>query len=337
VIDTLPAALARTRTIVKPALHAAVETLSAELRRVVAYHLGWADADGAPQTNSGGKSIRPTLALLGAEASGGVGSDAVPGAVAIELVHNFSLLHDDVMDHDRTRRHRPTAWALYGIGPAICAGDALIVLAHEVLTRQRTSAALDADRLLARATATMIAGQADDLRFEGCLDVSVDDYLLMAARKTGALLGCAAGIGAVLAGARRDVVTALDTFGRHLGLAFQCVDDLLGIWGDPRSTGKPVGSDLRQRKASLPIIGALCAGGPNADELGRLLSNGALDERAVARATELVTDNGGRERTEREAAAQFDAALNALAAVPLATAARAELVELAHFVVQRDF
>jgi geranylgeranyl diphosphate synthase type I len=337
VIDTLPAALARARTAVMPALRAAVHTLSPELRRVVAYHLGWADADGMPQTNSGGKAIRPALALLGAEASGGSSHDAEPGAVAIELVHNFSLLHDDVMDRDRTRRHRPTAWALYGVGPAICAGDALVVLAHEVLTKERSSRSLDADRLLARATAMMIAGQADDLRFEGCLDVSVDEYVGMAARKTGALLGCAAAMGAVLAGARRDVVIALDTFGRHLGLAFQCVDDLLGIWGDPQSTGKPVGSDLRQRKASLPIVAALRAGGPRAEQLGRILSNGSLDDRAVALATELVADNGGRDRTERDATAHFEAALGALATSPLAPGPRAELVELARFVVQREF
>jgi geranylgeranyl diphosphate synthase type I len=337
VIGTLPAVLPRARSVVTPALRDAVDMLSPEIRRVVQYHLGWADPDGVPQSGSGGKAIRPALALLGAEASGCSSDAAIPGAVAIELVHNFSLLHDDVMDHDRTRRHRPTAWALYGIGPAICAGDALMVLAHQVLTHDPSAGAHEADCLLAEATAAMIAGQADDLRFEGCLDVSVDDYLAMAGRKTGALLGCATAIGAVLGGAPRSTIDALDAFGRHLGLAFQAVDDLLGIWGDPQSTGKPVGSDLRQRKASLPIVAALAAGGRAGNELARILANGSLDDCAVARATELVSDNGGRERTEREAIAQFDFALDTLAAAALVAGPRVELTELAHFVVQREF
>jgi len=280
--------------------------------------------------------VRPALALLGAEAVGAAPDAAVPGAVAVELVHNFSLLHDDVMDHDRMRRHRPTAWALYGVGPAICAGDALVVLAHQVLMDDPTPERFDASQRLAAATEAMIAGQADDLRFEGRLDVSVAEYLAMAARKTGALLACAAAIGAILAGAPAPAVDALGRFGHHLGLAFQAIDDLLGIWGAPERTGKPVGSDLRQRKASLPIVAALASEGAAAAELARMLANGSLDDAAVARATDLVEATGARARTEREASARLDAALECLDAAALVPAARAELEELAHFVARRE-
>jgi geranylgeranyl diphosphate synthase type I len=335
-IGSLPAALARARATVTPSLQDAIDRLSPPLRHVVTYHLGWTGADGTPQPGAGGKAVRPTLTLLGAEAVGAAPASAVPGAVAVELVHNFSLLHDDVMDHDRMRRHRPTAWALYGVGPAICAGDALVVLAHQVLMEDPTPSRLEASRRLAAATEAMIAGQADDLRFEGRLDVSVAEYLAMAARKTGALLACAAAIGAILGDAPPSAVDALGRFGHHLGLAFQAIDDLLGIWGAPERTGKPVGSDLRQRKASLPIVAALASDGAAASELARMLANGSLDDAAVARATDLVEATGARARTEREASDQLDAALECLDAAALVPAARAELVELAHFVARRE-
>src|SRR5207247_4013625 len=140
-------------------------------------HLGFADADGAPASGDGGKAVRPALAFLSAEAVGAPAEIGLPGAVAVELVHNFSLLHDDVMDQDRERRHRPTAWALFGVGPAILAGDALLTLAHEVLVTAPTARGVETSRALARATAAMIAGQGEDLGFESRLDVTVQECL----------------------------------------------------------------------------------------------------------------------------------------------------------------
>ena len=186
----------------------------------------------------------------------------MPGGVAVELVHNFSLIHDDIIDTDTERHHRPTVWSVYGIGPAIVAGDALQILAHQVLLESPSGRGAAASAALADATAAMIAGQADDIAFETRRDVTVEQCMAMSAAKTGALLGCAASIGAILAGAPDATVGALRDYGRHLGLAFQAVDDLLGIWGDPSRTGKPAGSDLRQRKKSMPVVSALAAGGP---------------------------------------------------------------------------
>src|SRR5579875_3684643 len=249
--------LARSRRAIHPALTSAIDRLAPEIRHIAAYHMGWTDSDGNPVDAPGGKGIRPTLAILGAEAAWADPEVGVPGGVAVELVHNFSLIHDDIIDTDTERHHRPTVWSVYGVGPAIVAGDALQVLAHQVLLESNPTTGPAASADLAEATAAMIAGQADDIAFEKRRSVSVEQCTAMSAAKTGALLGCAASIGAVLAGAPEATVGALRDYGRHLGLAFQAIDDLLGIWGDPERTGKPSHSDLRQRKKSLPVAAAL--------------------------------------------------------------------------------
>ncbi len=333
-IRTVPDALSRARDAVMPAMTAAVDRLTPELRRVVSYHLGWTDADGRPVDASGGKGIRPALAILSAEAAWADGTVGVPGAVAIELIHNFSLIHDDVIDGDDTRRHRPTVWAQFGIGRAIVVGDALQTLATQVLLDVPRGVA--AARCLGAATAAMIAGQAEDIAFESRITVSIEQCMAMSAGKTGALLGCASSIGAVLAGAPEATVGALRDYGTHLGLAFQAVDDLLGIWGDPERTGKPAGSDLRQRKKTMPIVAALASGADEAIELRVLLSNGHLDDGHVERAVDLVEACGARSWTEVRAKAHLDAALGALNRVRMNPLAHRELSDLAAFVVERE-
>ena len=189
----------------------------------------------------------------------------------------------------------------------------------------------------------MIAGQADDIAFEKRRDVSVEQCTAMSAAKTGALLGCASSIGAILAGAPDAAVRALHDFGLHLGLAFQAVDDLLGIWGDPLTTGKPSGNDLRQRKKSLPVVAALAAAGPEADELRSLLLGepgetlGPLQADEVARARYLVEACGGREWTTVRAKANLDSALGALERVRLSALPHRDLADLAVYIVERDF
>jgi geranylgeranyl diphosphate synthase, type I len=279
----VPEVLARSRRVIGPAMTAAIERLAPEIRRLVSYHMGWTDIAGNPVDSPGGKGIRPTLAMLAAEAAWAEPEVGVPGGVGVELIHNFSLIHDDIIDTDAERHHRPTVWAVYGIGPAIVAGDAMQVLAHQILLESPTGRGAPASVALADATAAMIAGQADDIAFETRRDVTVEQCVAMSAAKTGALLGCAASIGAILAGAPDATVGALRDYGRHLGLAFQAVDDLLGIWGDPARTGKPAGSDLRQRKKSMPVVAALAAGGPESDELRDLIVGPARDG----------SDNGG--------------------------------------------
>ena len=189
------------------------------------------DADGVVFGGSSGKALRSTLAILSAEVVGLDVGEAIPGVVAVELVHNFSILHDDVMDGDRMRRHRPTAWTIFGTGMAVLTGDALLALTGEILSLHPDSNSTRApDRLNASVT-ELILGQAEDMSFERRDDVSIEEYLVMSGHKTSALLACSACIGAILGGATPATVEALSSMGHHLGLAFQAVDDLLGIWG----------------------------------------------------------------------------------------------------------
>jgi geranylgeranyl diphosphate synthase type I len=262
---------------------------------------------------------------------------ALPGALAVELIHNFSLLHDDVVDHDLERRHRPTAWALFGLGPAIVGGDALVIEAVTALLEVPTPEWNRATSSLIGATARMIAGQSLDLSFASRLDVSVEECLAMCADKTGALLSCASSIGAILAGADQGAVTALADFGLHLGLAFQAVDDFLGIWGRPEATGKPTAGDLREHKKTIPVVIALSSVGSDRDRLHSLLSNGAMTEETVAIAADLVERCGGRSGCLQEADRQLDLGLRSLHRAPLEPAARDQLAEVAAFVAARDF
>ncbi len=347
-----PAVLDRVRVLTAPALRAAVERLEPSIAQVAAYHLGWVDVAGRPVAGNGGKAIRPALAVLSAEAVGAGAGEALPGAVAVELVHNFSLLHDDLMDGDEERRHRPTAWKAFGAALAVLAGDALLALAEEVLLEAPGETGPQAARHLTGATGRLITGQAEDLSFERRLDVSVTECLAMAGNKTGALLACASSIGAVLAGAPDDAVETLSGFGYHLGLAFQAVDDLLGIWGQPEVTGKPAWSDLRQRKKSVPVAHALSSGGRVAERLAALLGEAApgagpgtaraaedgprLGDEDLALAAKLVQEAGGRDWTMAEARRQLGLALAHLDAVAAPAPVRDELVSLARFVTTRE-
>jgi geranylgeranyl diphosphate synthase type I len=346
--------LARCRQAVHPAMTEAIESLAPEIRRIAAYHMGWTDAAGHPVETIGGKGIRPTLAVLSAQAAWADAEIGVPGGVAVELVHNYSLIHDDIIDADTERHHRATVWSVFGLGPAIVAGDALEILAHQVLLASPHGRGAAASSSLAEATAAMIAGQADDIAFERRRDVTVEQCTAMSAAKTGALLGCASSIGAILAGAPEATVGALRDYGRHLGLAFQAVDDLLGIWGDPARTGKPAGSDLRQRKKSMPVVSALKAGGEEADELRALIlgpepDGDVIDVRTgggptleplgpdeIERATYLVEACGGREWTSVRAKANLDAALGALERARLSAIPHRDLADIAVFVVERE-
>ncbi|WP_028923749.1 polyprenyl synthetase family protein [Pseudonocardia acaciae] len=340
VFSAAPDILTRARDLVAPAMRAAVGRLDPANERIVSYHLGWTELDGSPSESGGGKGVRPALATLSASAAGADPRVAVPGAIAVELVHNFSLLHDDVMDGDTQRRHRGTVWAVWGTPSAILSGDGLLALAVEVLLDEPTPAAARAARLIAETTRELVRGQTEDLAFERRSDVPLSECLAMAGGKTGALLSASAAIGAVLAGAPDQLVRALARYGTELGLAFQLVDDLLGIWGDPVRTGKPVYADLRAGKKSLPVTYALTHGRAPGRELAAWLAtvgeNEDIDEAAVLRAAELVEAAGGRRWAADEARRRLATAERALNSVRMDPTARAELLDIAHFVVARE-
>ncbi|MGW7201659.1 polyprenyl synthetase family protein [Streptomyces chryseus] len=335
------------RALCEPSLRTSVESLAEPLRKVAGYHLGWIDAAGNPTAASPGKFLRPALALLSAEAVGGPAAiGASVGGTAVELVHNFSLLHDDVMDHDRVRRHRWTALAVFGEEQAILAGDALLAKAFGGLQRTAEEAgvasehASRASQALARSTEQLVDGQAHDMAFETRVRVSVEEYMNMAAGKTGSLFACSSSIGAILCGASADKAEALERFGHHMGLAFQAVDDVLGIWGDQQKLGKVLGGDLRRRKKSLVVAAAMESETAAARELMSLLAkipdHGEADECLITRCVQLLEIAGGRSRAESEARRQRQLALQALEEVAMPEHVRDRLVNLADFVIGRN-
>ncbi len=334
--------LAASRITVEPALRAAVDTLPSSMQRIAGYHFGWWNEHGQPERNPGakppgGKAIRPTLVLLSAQAVGGVAATAVPAAIAVELVHNFSLLHDDVMDGDVTRRHRPTAWSVFGMNAAILAGDALLTLALDVLAASGHPATTEATRMLSAAVQALVEGQSADLAFERGAEVQLAECTRMAEHKTGALMGCACAVGALFGGGSLEQIQCLRSFGQLLGLAFQHMDDLLGIWGDPAVTGKPVYSDLRSRKKSLPVVAALTSGTPAGLELADLYHCKApLSNIDLVHAAELIRIAGGRTWSQVQVDGLLTLAMRDLqAANPVAQAA-GELGALARLATHRD-
>ncbi|MFC6012025.1 polyprenyl synthetase family protein [Nocardia lasii] len=315
------------------ALRASVETLPESIRHIAGYHFGWWDPAGAPEHADGGKALRPTLVQLAARAVGGDSTCGLPAAVAVELVHNFSLLHDDVMDRDTTRRHRPTTWHVFGIGPAILAGDALVTLAFAGLAGNGRANADAATRILSAAVLSLVEGQTADMEFERRADVGVEECVAMVDRKTGALFGCSGALGALAGDAGPSDIARLQGFGNALGRAFQHADDLLGIWGDPAVHGKPAHSDLRNRKKSLPVVWALRSQTPEARALAELYGRtDDLDEAELAHAAELVEAAGGRDWSRAQIELLHSSAMLALSGLdgdPTAIAGLASLADSA--------
>ena len=309
---------------------------------MVRYHLGYADASGKRVTRSGGKGIRSALCLLVCEAAGGDREHAAPAGAAIELAHNFTLLHDDIADQDEQRRGRPTVWKLWGVGHAITAGDAVYALANLAMDRlagyasPETEAAALKD--LNQAVLDVCEGQQLDIAYEGRDDLGQADYLRMVSLKTGALYRAAASIGAQVAGAGDEAVTALRSFGASIGIAYQIRDDILGLWGDPRKTGKPAGSDLRRNKRSLPIILALSIDSPEFHrQLTEILDGEARSDEDVAEITGVMEQNGIRDQCERVAAALVDEAVRKhLRTAGLRPAWQRELETVARYMIERD-
>ena len=336
---TIPAAVETARDHVGPALAAAISRLSPDIREVAAYHLGLPGNDGVRQGGSGGgKALRPALALLSARAADAPPERAVPAAVAVELVHNFSLLHDDIMDGDTERRHRPTAWTVFGVGSAILAGDALLALAQDLLLESPPPEGVWASRCLSAAVQRLIAGQGADLAFERRSDVTIAECLDMAGDKTAALMACACSIGTVYVGGPATTAKNLAAFGAYAGLAFQLTDDLLGIWGAPETTGKPVRSDLRARKKSLPVVAALTSDTKAGRDLAALLeASDPLTEDELLHAAGLVEAAGGKAWAETKADAALASAISYLTETDMPHDVRAEFEGIAEFVTARQW
>lgn len=314
---------------------AALEDGPTELIASARYVMGWEDHSGKP-ISGGGKRIRPALCLFAAELFGADPNVAMPGAVAVELIHNFSLVHDEVQDHDAERHHRPTIWALKGEGQAINAGDFLISRALDALIKgagpaERRMAALS---VLNDAMARMIAGQWDDISFEGRASVSPEEYLEMVRGKTGALLGAPLAMGALLAGADEQEAARLQEWGETVGLAFQVHDDYLGIWGDPNLTGKSNTNDIARKKKTLPVVHGLSSS--EGQRLAAVFEQETLTDEDVRAAVEVLEAVNSDAFTRAEGGRLVSRANDLLADFELPPDSLQQLRAVGAYLIDRD-
>ena len=294
ILSNHPECFDQYRIIIDEGLFGCLDSFSNELKKTMGYHLGFNDQDGnLLDKRSAGKSLRPTLTLLVCESLTNDYLPALNSALAIELIHNFSLIHDDIQDRDTERRHKKTVWTLWGEPRALWIGNTMRSLADFIQTDTEIDPdiMLTAADLLSQASMEMIEGQFMDVQYENRLNVTADEYLLMISRKTGALLRCSSELGALHSLNDEFTTTKFRDFGTHLGRAFQIRDDILGIWGDTQITGKPVGSDILRKKKTYPILLALDhANEQNNTELSNLMFQPDISDLEMEKIISIMSD-----------------------------------------------
>ena len=301
---------------------------------MLTYHMGWTGEGAGPEAT--GKRIRPLMVLLVTAASGGDWNNSIPAAAAVELVHNFSLVHDDIQDNSPKRRGRDTTWTKWGAPMAINVGDALFVMANRAVIDLRENHSADivvkAAEILHNTCLDLTRGKYLDMSYEERNDLTADDYWPMIAGKTAALLSACCHLGALLGGADEAKQDAYRSFGQYLGLAFQVQDDILGIWGNETVTGKSVASDLVEGKNSLPVLVGLSANG----KFAARWKQGPITQEEVEDIANLLSTEGGYE-TAYEASRQMTdlALLNLREADPQGDSGDA-LFELAEKLLKRE-
>lgn len=291
---------------------------------------------------AGGKRLRPFLAIKACEAAGGNPKDAIPFAAAVEILHNFTLVHDDVMDHDPLRRGKPTVHMKYGEAMAILAGDLLFSKVYQSVL-DYAPAQLSSDDVvyalqkLTDAIITLCEGQVLDISFPKATDVSEEDYIFMISGKTSALFKSCAEVGAIAAGAQTEVIEALGKFAWDAGITFQIVDDILGVTADEETLGKPVGSDIREGKKTIIMIHAL----KHADtEQKKTLLAAMKGEEAphdeIEAAVQVLKDVGSIEYAKKKADKYLQTAFKSLDIVE-DSEAKKQLIALVNYFVQRHY
>jgi geranylgeranyl diphosphate synthase type I len=302
-----------------------------DMFELISYHMGWSENQAAS-----GKRIRPLLTLLCCTAARGDWHTALPAAAAIEWLHNFSLIHDDIEDKSRTRRGRETLWAKIGIPLALNTGDAVFALMRLSTSRLHetgvgVSKMLELHALIDRTALRLCEGQHLDIRFETDSAITSSEYLTMASGKTSALIACACLAGATLSPASEEQRQHYGEFGRNLGLAFQMQDDILGVWGMPERTGKPSGDDLLLRKKTLPVLYGL----QRSPRFHKLWQQ-APDESQISKLTAALDEHGIREEVQAKADEYSNAALQSLQVTAPEQPAGGMLTELLESLLRRD-
>jgi geranylgeranyl diphosphate synthase, type I len=336
-LDETPTLLTRYTDLIESGLRRSALPSRNLLGRMSGYHMGWLNADGRVSCAPGGKRLRPALCLWACEALDGDPQWALSAAVAIELIHNFTLIHDDIQDGDEQRRHRPTVWSIWGAAQGINAGDGMLAHALRILLAagSQSDRRMRAAHLLSGAVVEVVEGQCLDISLEGTATASEATYLRLATAKTGALMGASLAAGALIAGADDDVVRRFDDAGRLLGLAFQIRDDWLGVWGDPELTGKGRTGDLERRKLTYPVVAALAIAPPSQRrELRRLFARRRPGAELKLRS--LLDDLGGPTLTAASPLVLARDAVALLDACDLPPAALEDFAEVAIHAAERD-
>jgi geranylgeranyl diphosphate synthase, type I len=301
---------------------------------MLTYHMGWTGDGAGPEAT--GKRIRPLLVLLTAAACETEWLRAIPAAAAVELVHNFSLVHDDIQDNSDKRRGRQTVWKLWGMPLAINAGDALFVLSNQAImdlsSHYPAETTVKAATVLHNTCLDLTRGQYLDMSYEKRRDLSVGDYWPMIAGKTAALLSACCHIGSILGGAAESKQDAYRSFGHALGIAFQVQDDILGIWGNEAITGKSAASDLLEGKKSLPVLHALSEGG----KFAQRWSQGPIQPAEVEELAQLLATEGSYEYTHSMSRQMTTLALDSLREADPQGEAGEALMELANKLIKRE-
>ncbi len=301
---------------------------------MLTYHMGWTGEGAGPEAT--GKRIRPMMVLLSTAACGSDWQSALPAAAAVELVHNFSLVHDDIQDNSDKRRGRPTTWVKWGMPMAINVGDALFVMSNQAIIDLKENHPAEivvrAAEILHNTCLELTRGQFLDMSYEERTDLSVEDYWPMISGKTAALLSACCHIGALLGGADDAKQESYRSFGNYLGLAFQVQDDILGIWGDEVLTGKSAASDLVEGKNSLPVLAGLSANG----KFAARWQQGPIRADEVQELARLLASEGGYETAMDAAKQMTDLALMSLREADPQGEAGDALFELADKLLKRN-
>lgn len=313
------------------------EAEAPEFATMLRYPLGWVDEHNQPYSHPTGKRIRPLLLLLCAEAAGGDWRQALPAAAAVELLHNFSLIHDDIQDDSPTRHGRPTVWKLWGRANAINAGDALFALSYSALEGLSAKGVepeivLNVWRIFNRTNLELTRGQHLDMSFERRATASTDEYLSMIRGKSAALVCACAEMGALIGSGDEETARHFGEYGLNLGLAFQIRDDILGIWGDPVVTGKSAATDILSRKKSLPVLFGL----GHSQRLVDLYSQEPFGVDEVQEAVILLNSVGALDFAQQQETRHYRAALDALERAEPKNEAAAALVQLTESLFQRQ-
>ncbi|BBJ46875.1 polyprenyl synthetase [Streptomyces antimycoticus] len=320
---------------VSPVMRQQVSALEPTLARICSYHLGFIDEHGDPSSAEGGKLTRSALMMLAAVGVGLPPEDVRCQAAALELLHNSTLIHDDIIDADELRRGRPAAWKVFGASLAILAGDALQALGLRMVVDDPGPGRAEISSVFAEAIGLVLAGQARELTVRLGPGTGIAEYDRIVEEKTSALLECALVTPALRAGKPEHVLAALRSAGRHLGLAFQIFNDVEDIWGDPTVTGKPVRSDILRRNPTFPVLAALSADSPAGERLRRLWHADGTTEAHLQEMADLVEESGGRHTAERLSRSHLDSALEYLGRAELSPAASTELTALFDRIVNR--